>query len=351
MNPSRAPRVAAFFLAAVLLGGCHSGGAGGGSAPPTTAPGRATTLFASGAVVPGSLAVLPATANGTVAAVRSIQSAVSNFGESFYVALDGSGNVWVTSCQDNINSAGPVLAFKTSANGSNVPPAVNIAGSNTGLSGCQLGIAIDGSGNAYVADNTNTTAFPGGQIAIFGAGQTGNVAPVRRIAGAAANFHAPSGVALDGGGNIYVADSGQGFAGFAGDVQVFVAGATGNVAATRVISGSGTGLLGPEGIAFDTSGNLYVANAGNNTITVYASNATGNAAPLRTISGSATKLNQPNGVALDGAGYLYVGTEATTPSNGPILVFAPGASGNATPVQSITVNATRFAEPAGVAVQ
>ena len=60
--------------------------------------------------------------------------------------------------------------------------------------------------------------------------------------------------------------------------------------------GASTGLNGPTGIALDAAGNLYVANTLGNSITVYAPGASGDAAPVATISGGHTGLNGPIGI-------------------------------------------------------
>ena len=72
------------------------------------------------------------------------------------------------------------------------------------------GVAVDGSGNVYVADTGNSTiwkATSGGVVTAFAgtAGATGTADGT----GTAARFFLPSGVAADGSGNVYVADSGN----------------------------------------------------------------------------------------------------------------------------------------------
>jgi len=59
------------------------------------------------------------------------------------------------------------------------------------------------------------------------------------------------------------------------------------------IAGSNTGLQEPIGIALDGAGNIYIANALSNTITVYAAGASGNATPTATIN---TGLNGPTAI-------------------------------------------------------
>jgi secreted PhoX family phosphatase len=138
-----------------------------------------------------------------------------------------------------------------------------------------------------------------GQVAIFASGANGDVAPVRRIAGINASLRAPSGTWVDETGNLYVADSGFGLSGAVPDVQVFAPGATGNVAASRVIKRSHTNLSRPFSILLDSFGELYVSNNGNNSVTVYAPGASGDAAPVQQITISAFGFTgPPSGIAV-----------------------------------------------------
>jgi sugar lactone lactonase YvrE len=323
-------------------------------AGPTAPPGtRATTLYVAAAQVPGSLASLPARGSGTVAPRTHIEGTRAQLAYNYFAWVDRpTGRLWTTNCLSLAGTHGPVVAFRLGANG-NAAPAVSIGGAATGLSGCQTGVTVDRLGNVIVADITNTNRDPGGQVAIFEPGQRGNVAPNHRIAGAVANFHSPTGVAVDSGGNLYVADSCQGYP-CAGDVQVFAAGSNGNVGSIRTIAGGATRLAGPEGVALDSAGHLYVANVTTNTITVYAAGASGNAAPIRTLRGSNTELDLPSGIAVDGLGYLYVGTGDSLESPGthiPVLIFAPNADANAAPRATITLHGNGLAVPSGVALQ
>ncbi len=313
-------------------------------------PPRAAALYVAAAQVPGSLSSMSATATGTVTPSTLIAGANAGLAYNFFAFIDPSGRLWTTNCLSLPGTNGPVVAFNAGATG-NIAPAITIQGPATGLSGCQAGIATDSAGFVYVADISNVLPqFPGGQIAIFAPGAQGNVAPARVIAGPLANLHSPTGLYVDASGFVYVADSAQGFLSTPPDVQVFAPNSNGNLSSARVISGSNTNLAAPEGVVVDSAGNIYVANSGNNSIAVFAPNASGNVAPIRLIQGANTKLDAPCGLALDSAGYLYVGTlDAKT--NGPVLVFAPNANGNASPFQSIFVNVPNYAAPAGVAVR
>lgn len=343
--------LAAIGLIAVLPACKGSGGGGGGGGTvPTPVPGRATRLYSSAGVVPGLIVNLGATRTGTVTPSSAISSSVLHFGDNFSL-LYASDKLWVTSCMGLPSSFGPLLAFNPAADGTTVTPLINIQGSATGLGSCQQGVALDSSSNVYVTD-LGTVANPGGQVSVFAAGLQGNIAPLRVIGGALANFHSPAGLAFDSAGNLYVAQTGQGYGGaFPGGISVFAPGARGNVAPLRTISGTATRLNGTYSLAFDGAGNLYASNPNGNSITVYAPGASGNALPIRTIAGTSTLLASPAGIAIDAAGYLYVGNQNLSASSTPILVFAPNVNGNAAPVQRIVVDSPRFQEPSGIAIK
>ena len=105
---------------------------------------------------------------------------------------------------------------------------------------------------------------------------------------------------------LYVTNRGVQLNGSPDSVTVYAAGANGNVAPVRTISGSATNLDDPEGIALDSDLNTYVVNAHNNSVTVFAAGANGDATPIQTISGSETGLNDPGGIALDSQRNIYV---------------------------------------------
>jgi len=76
-------------------------------------------------------------------------------------------------------------------------------------------------------------------------------------------------------------------------ITVYAPGASGNATPTATIGGGSTGLVNPVGIAVDGAGNIYVANSAKNTVTVYAAGASGNATPTATIAGGNTGLSGP----------------------------------------------------------
>lgn len=115
-------------------------------------------------------------------------------------------------------------------------PTAIISGTATEL-GQPTGIAVDGNGNIYVADQSSgacgaTTTCPA--ILIFAAGSNGDVAP-KAIAGTNTLLAAPTDVKVDSNGNVYVADT----ASSNGVIYVYSAGSTGNVAPSATLKSPG----------------------------------------------------------------------------------------------------------------
>jgi streptogramin lyase len=98
-------------------------------------------------------------------------------------------------------------------------------------------------------------------------------------------------------------------------------------------------------VVVDASGRVFVANAGNNSITQYAPEVTGNAAPIARIAGAATRLSQPQDVAVDASGNLFV-----TNGNASVTEYAPGANGNVAPKARIAGAATGLSHPRGIVI-
>ncbi len=138
--------------------------------------------------------------------------------------------------------------------------------------------------------------------------------------------------------SLYVADYGS------NAISIYSSGASGRTL-LGTISGSQTGLDYPEGVAVDSLGDLFVANALGNTITEYAPGASGNVAPIATISGSRTALNDPRFLALDSSDDLWVVDAASN----SITEYTPGSNGNVGPSSTISGSATGIDNPIGIA--
>jgi hypothetical protein len=185
------------------------------------------------------------------------------------VAVDGSGNIFIA--DDNNNRVREVYASNATI--------ATVAG--TGASGCSgdgaaataaklakpTGVTLDSSGNLYIADFTNNrirAVNSSGLISTFAGGCVGDGS-----AATAATLMAPYGSAVDSAGDIFIADT--------SDNRVReISHATGlisTVAGTGIAGYNGTNiqataatLNSPRGVALDSAGNLYIADSGNNRI-------------------------------------------------------------------------------------
>lgn len=169
-------------------------------------------------------------------------------------------------------------------------------------------------------------------IGAFRLRDRGNQTPERLIAGNRTRLHAPAGLAFDSKGNLYVSDC---CVRYNGRILVYKAGANGNVAPMRQITGVPSGLLINLAIAVDAEDYLYVASSEH--ILVFAPGAHGIATPVRDITG----VNQVEGIALDTAGHLF----AVDRFKSAVLEFAPGADGSAAPIAVISGSNTHLDFP------
>lgn len=181
------------------------------------------------------------------------------------------------------------------------------------------GVAVDRAGNVYVANGKNCTLAklgPAGDLNTL-AGSVDHCAVIDGL-GSHAGFGQPTGVAVDRNGNVYVTDSGRirkvtpegavttlaGSSGFAGSAGVWRGSADG--------TGASAEFSDPIGIAVDGGANVYVADSRNETIrkitpagvvTTLAGNP-----PERFVDGEGNEalLYQPMAVATDSRGNVYV---------------------------------------------
>jgi len=114
----------------------------------------------------------------------------------------------------------------------------------------------------------------------------------------------PWGMAFDSAGNLYVANV------VSDTIEKITAGGVSSVFAS--------GLNAPVGLAFDASGNLYVSNAAGNSIDKFTPSGVGTV--------FATGLMYQYGLALDTAGNVYVADPVI--NNGVIEKFTPGGVGS-----------------------
>ena len=134
--------------------------------------------------------------------------AAARFNSPQSVAVDTSGNLYVADTNNSvIRKITPNGVVTTLAGNPGHPGSSDGAGSLAGFRN-PSGIAVDGGGNVYVADTNNCTirkVSPGGQVSTL-AGKALGFGYLDGT-GNAARFRAPGGVAVDGSGNVFVADT------------------------------------------------------------------------------------------------------------------------------------------------
>ncbi|MFY0605444.1 MAG: hypothetical protein JXR10_01945 [Cyclobacteriaceae bacterium] len=278
----------------------------------------------------------------------------ASFSQPYGVAVDGSGNVYVADRYNHlirkITSAGVVTTLAGTAGGSG-----SIDGTGTSASFSQpFGIAVDGSGNVYVADHANDLIrkiTPAGVVTTL-AGTVGSPGNADGT-GPSASFNGPFGLTVDASGNVYVADRDN------GSIR--------KITSDGVVTTLCVGLGSPRGVTVDGSGNVYVSTAHiiqkvtpEGVVTTLAGSGwTGSTDG----TGTSADFNTPYGLAVDGSSNVYVadrynhtirkvttpgtvlsGTAPATPADYPVVLNANDGNGGITE-QSFTVAVNDFTDP------
>ena len=225
------------------------------------------------------------------------------------------------------------------------------------------GVAMDGAGNLYIADSqhnrirmvcgaSGTATINGVGISCAGkAGQIFTVAGGGTVCGGAGDLFGddcpatqavldqPGGIALDGAGNLYIADTGNNVIREVSAATGVISIAAGNSAGLHGYAGDGTSatlagvfLYGPQGVAVDAAGDIFVADTNNQVIRVVCAVASGpfcsgeTVGDIYTLAGeyygpfgngvggyngdgglaTASTLNLPYGLAFDAAGDVLI---------------------------------------------
>ena len=281
--------------------------------------------------------------------------------DPYGVAVDSVGNLYVADTANN--------CVRKVSNGVITTVAGNatygFSGDNGPAASAQLrhpyGVAVDSAGNLYIADydNNRIRKVSNGQITTVagngGYGSSGDNGPAT-----SAELYQPTGVAVDSAGNLYIADWG-------GSRIRKVTNGTITTVAGGGLSGLGDNgpatsaqLSVPAGVAVDSAGNLYIADEDNCRIRKVSNGV------ITTVAGSGTvgfsgdngpaisaQLTYPSGVAVDSAGNLYIADAGNfrirKVSNGVITTVAGdgtrGLSGDNGPATS-----AQLSRPWGVAV-
>jgi hypothetical protein len=318
--------VSIFVLSAFLITGC------------STSPGSSTSKSNSSSVSSVSPSVIGWIGSG-YSGWQTNSGAVSNTGYAYFyypcgVYVDSSGNIYVADCInqriDKWNSNGIVQGWIGGGYSGWQTGSAPSYGNGEAYFFCPFGVCVDGSGNIYVADMLNNRICKwnsSGQVqGWIGGGysgwQTGSGTVTNN---AEAYFSYPSSVYVDSSGNIYVGDTGNQricMWNSNGIVQGWIGGGySGWQTNSGAVSNTGEAYFNyPYGVYVDGSGNIYVADEGNNRICKWNSSGQvvgwigGGYSGWQTGSGTVTNagevyFNYPVGVYVDGNGNIYVADE------------------------------------------
>ena len=233
------------------------------------------------------------------------------------MVFDAAGNVYTTSglSVHKITPAG-VATTLAGSDGGGQPGQVDGTGAAAGFSGSANALAADSAGNIYVGDHYMVRKVTQAGVVTTIAGQVGT--GFSNGTGAAAAFGIINGIAVDSAGNIYVTDSNSAIRKVTpAGVVTTLAGSNPAIGVTPgFVDGAGFAarFAGPWGMAIDGAGNLFVADTFNNAIrkvtpagqvTTLAGGGPA-AAGYLDATGVAARFNLPDSLSIDAAGNLYV---------------------------------------------
>ena len=307
----------------------------------------------SGGVVMGTTPVVSTLAGSGTAGSADATGTGAQFNTLQGVAVDSSGNVYVADRSNHrIRKVTPAGVVSTLAGGT----FGFVDGTGTAASFLfPSGIAVDSSGNVYVADNGNNSirkVTPAGVVTtLAGQGSSGSSDGT----GTGASFNYPNGVAVDSAGNVYVADRNNHRIRKVTSAGVVTTLAGSSTSGSTDGTGTGASFSSPQGVAVDSLGNVYVAEGGNKIRKVTSAGVVttlaGSTSGFADGNGPTAKFSGPNGVAVDSLGNVYVGDTANhrirkvTPA-GDVSTLAGSGAG----FVDGTATAALFNNPYGVTV-
>jgi sugar lactone lactonase YvrE len=260
---------------------------------------------------------------------------------NFGVAFDVCGDLWVSTYRQNV-----VLAYTTDHLSSSGAPL-----GGTGITGFgAAGLAFDGYGDLWVANNDSSTLSEYDLSDSYDY-PCNDFGFVYVISSALNSLLGPTGIAFDSHGNLWVANGTGNTLVEYSEAQIYPS--TGGALTPAItLTANGNSIHGPMMIAFDAGGNLWVANGNqvnySSVVEFSAAQlaASGSPTPKVTLTPNAGSLNQPTGLAFDASGDLWV----SNIGGNTVVEFTPSqiaSSGSPTP--SVTVSGASLSGPAGLA--
>ena len=288
-------------------------------------------------------AQLQLAAGDGVRGARDGLAAQARFDDPYGVAVDAQGNVFIADAGENNRIRRVGLDGNVTTRAGAAEGFADGVGSAARFD-TPSGLAMDGAGNLYVADTGNhairKVTAEGVVTTLAGDG----IAGFRDGPASQARFHAPTGVAADAAGNVYVADTYNDRIRRIGVDGVVSTLAGGERPGYQDGPGETARFDTPTALARDALGNLWVADLRNNAIR--------NVSPLGEVTtlvrtapddAGADLLRRPLAIAVTHDGLLYVGETA----RGRVFQFARSGQAH---VLTGAAPQTRLSRPAGLAV-
>ncbi len=266
---------------------------------------------------------------GTITTVEHVpQTVPPGFTFPYALAVDAAGDIYFTTGQTvsggrldlavyelSKGQLSYVAGFPPPYPGADPGPLVCWAATGpTGACTSPQGLAVDSAGNIYFSDVAGNCVreLENGIVKKFAGTGVRNFSPGDGGPAASASLTSPSGVAIDGEGNVFIADAGNGrLRKVSNGIITTIAG--GGTAGQNGLATSSE-LYAPLGLAADSSGNIYFVDSGNlrvgklssGAITLVAGNGTPDGfSPDGTAATDAAFIG-PSAVALDSAGNTYI---------------------------------------------
>jgi sugar lactone lactonase YvrE len=247
---------------------------------------------------------------GGVSGYKDSTGTAAKFNSPMGVAVDRAGDVYVADPNNHVVRKIDPAAVVTTFAGSGIDGYQDGPGA-TAQFYTPYGVAVDSSGNVYVADYVDSRIRKISPTGVVSNLAGNGISAYMEGTGSSAEFNQPTGVAADRSGNVYVADK------FnerirkispAGVVTTLAGGTKGYVDST----GAAAQFNNPTGVAVDSAGNVYVADEGNyrirrispaGVVTTLAGNGT---PAFRNGPGATAEFSDPYGIGVDRKGVVYV---------------------------------------------
>ncbi len=278
--------------------------------------------------------------------VASYNGPGNAFDFAFAVAVDSSGNVYVTGESSGLDSAYDYATIKYNSMGQEQWVARYNGPAN--YDDVAEAIALDGSANVYVTGYSYGVGDMGVDYATIKYNSAGQEQWVARYNGGTRSDDYATAIAVDNSGNVYVTGDSLGVGDLNPDYATIKYDFAGQQQWVSRYDGPANAADSAEAIAVDSSGNVYVTgeSTGQGTRNDFATvkySSTGQEQWVVRYDGPANGDDQANAIAIDTSGNVYVTGQSLDPNNGDDYVtikYVQGATPTPTPSSTATPTAT-----------